>query len=277
VSYAPVSIKNLRSYLAAVTGLSATSLGIVGNTAHKRGYHLGRDRIYDGSGPGVGNLDYSVQLTRDKAGLTDAASAIDIGNFTDLRKLSTWLVLQCQAGECPDIREVIYSPDGKVVKRWDNSVKKLYTGGDGTGHGDDSHLTHTHVSFYRDSESRDKVETFRPFFEPSTGDEMPAFKVVDLPTGVLTLQDEDGIHYLRLRDNKLIEVTDRAAFGSKEPILPVRMDEPIVPGKPDTDDWTLGYIVGEDAAFVLQRNAVVKSPTYSVSVGGKPAGSVSLP
>jgi hypothetical protein len=117
-------------------------------------------------------------------------------------------------------------------------------------------------------------------FPPDTatgGDEVTYKVVTTLPTGRLTLANQEGIAYLRLRDGEVIEVTDREAFGTKEPILPVRLDEPMVAGKPDTDDWRLGYIVGEDAAFVLARNVVVNVPLYTVTVGGKTVGKVPLP
>jgi hypothetical protein len=261
MSYAPLTLTALRTYLAGQTGLSLVSLGIVGNKAHTRGYHLGRDRIYDGSGgPGTGDADYSVKTARDKAGLTDAASAMDIGNFKRLREMSKWLVAEAQrnAPGTRDLREIIYTPDGRVVLRWDR--ERGYASKPQPGEADDSHLTHTHISWYRDAQSRDKTDLFRRFFQPlpDTGVEMATYKVVaDMPTGKLRLADQDGIHYLRLRDNELIEVTDPAAFGIKDPILPVRLDEPIVEGKPATDEWRLGYIVGEDAAFVLSRNVVV--------------------
>lgn len=87
---------------------------------------------------------------------------------------------------------------------------------------------------------------------------MPAFTVVNnLPTGTLTIKaGQTGVMYLRLRDGKLLAV-DPAKFGAKRPILPVRLAAPIIAGKPLTDDWTLGYVVGDDAAFVLARNVTV--------------------
>jgi hypothetical protein len=54
-------------------------LGIVGDSNHARGYHLGRDRIYAASG--VGDADYSVRTARDQAGLSNAAAAMDVGMF----------------------------------------------------------------------------------------------------------------------------------------------------------------------------------------------------
>ena len=164
MTYAPANLRTLQAFLAAETGLPLVSLGIVGDAKHVTGYHCGKDRIY--SPAGKGDADYSVKLARDRAGLTDAASAIDIGNFPRLRAMSVWLVEQCKANrpDTRDIREVIYSPDGLVVRRWDNVAKRDYLGGTGTGQGDDSHRTHTHISFFRDSEAADRAAVFRRYF-----------------------------------------------------------------------------------------------------------------
>jgi hypothetical protein len=102
-----------------LTGLPAISLGIIGNAAHLNGYHLGRDRIF---GPdGEREEDYSVKTDRDKEFVSDAASALDIGAFKRLREMSMFIVAQGQANapDTHDIREVIFSPDGVTVLRWD--------------------------------------------------------------------------------------------------------------------------------------------------------------
>lgn len=141
------------------------NLGIVGDTAHAAtgvSYHLGKSQLSAGA--------YSIAFPRDKAGLTEAASAVDLGkfggSFTGLRSFSTWLVDRCKAGDpgTDDIREIIFSPNGLIVQRWDNYAKKLYAGGTGTGQGDDSHKYHTHISFPRDSEFRDKIALFGRYF-----------------------------------------------------------------------------------------------------------------
>ncbi|MEV1157741.1 hypothetical protein AB0J27_20315 [Micromonospora chokoriensis] len=136
-------------------GLTAAAVGIVGDSAHRGGYHCGRDRL-------VSN-DYSNRVARDKAGLSDYASALDIGTFAygrhNLRTFSVWLVAECAKGtaDTRDIREVIYSPDGKTVKRWDRERR--------SSTGDDSHLWHTHISFYRDATKagRDLSAVFRRY------------------------------------------------------------------------------------------------------------------
>jgi len=129
--------------------LDPAEVGIVGDTAHVRqgdSYHLGLpEQTRDG---------YSVrESARDRAGLSDLASAVDVGEFRvtvrgkshDLRSFSLWLVAQCKSNtvDSRDIREIIYSPDGKTVRRWDRERRR--------SSGDSSHLWHTHISLFRDA------------------------------------------------------------------------------------------------------------------------------
>ncbi|MDG4784364.1 hypothetical protein O7626_41120 [Micromonospora sp. WMMD1102] len=142
------------------TDLDPNEVGIIGDPNHRGGYHCGRDRVDDD--------DYSVrESSRDRSGLTEAASALDIGQWSttvagkrhDLRSMSIWLVAQCKAGaaDTRDIREVIYSPDGDVVKRWDRLGKR--------SSGDSSHRWHTHISYHRDATraGRDLTALFRRY------------------------------------------------------------------------------------------------------------------
>ena len=183
MTYAPKSITDVMKVWTTNGGVN---LGIVGDTAHAAtgtSYHLGKDQLSAGA--------YSAVLARDRAGLSNAASAMDLGRLdgtlANLQKFSKWLVARTRAGaaETRDIREIIYSPDGVAIKRWDNNAKVLYTGGDGTGQGDNSHRTHTHISFFRDSEYRDKTGLFLPYFTvviPPTPPEDPmAFAQVEIP------------------------------------------------------------------------------------------------
>lgn len=138
---------NIDSDTARSQDLEPAEVGIVGDPAHRGGYHCGEDRV-------VLN-DYSVvESPRDRAGLGDDASALDVGQFSyrdalgrthNLQTFSRWMVAECMSS-APDtmgIREIIYSPDGKTVKRWDR-LRKRSTG-------DSSHLYHTHYSFFRDA------------------------------------------------------------------------------------------------------------------------------
>ncbi|MEU0078578.1 hypothetical protein ABZY58_11830 [Micromonospora tulbaghiae] len=140
--------------------LEPAEVGIVGDVNHRGGYHCGSNRVV--------NNDYSVvESSRDRSGLSLFASALDVGTFSvrsggkthNLRTFSAWMVAQCVAGEpdTRDIREIIYSPDGKTVRRWDRLGRR-------TG-GDSSHLFHTHFSFFRDSTKagRDQTPLFRRY------------------------------------------------------------------------------------------------------------------
>ncbi|RAN92667.1 hypothetical protein GAR05_06159 [Micromonospora saelicesensis] len=140
--------------------LDPGEVGIVGDSAHRGGYHCGSDRV-------VTN-DYSVvESSRDRAGLSDFACALDVGQFSatvagkshNLRSFSVWLAGQCKAGaaDTKDIREVIYSPDGSTVKRWDRLGKRTS--------GDSSHRWHTHISYHRDAikAGRDQTAVMRRY------------------------------------------------------------------------------------------------------------------
>ncbi|MFG1873121.1 hypothetical protein [Micromonospora arborensis] len=140
--------------------LEPAEVGIVGDPAHRGGYHCGSDRV-------VTN-DYSVvESPRDQAGLTLDAAALDVGGFEvrsggrthTLPSFSLWCVGQCaaNAADTRDIREIIYSLDGSTVKRWDRLGKRTT--------GDSSHRWHTHFSFFRDATKagRDQRPLFRRY------------------------------------------------------------------------------------------------------------------
>ncbi|MEU8185174.1 hypothetical protein AB0B85_23995 [Micromonospora sp. NPDC049044] len=138
--------------------LEPAEVGIVGDPSHRGGYHCGSDRV-------VTN-DYSVvESPRDRAGLTLDAAALDVGGFDvrsggrthTLASFSVWCVAQCaaNAADTRDIREIIYSPDGKTVKRWDRLGKRST--------GDSSHRWHTHFSFFRDATKAGRDQ--RPLFQ----------------------------------------------------------------------------------------------------------------
>ncbi|MFC0504211.1 hypothetical protein [Micromonospora costi] len=140
--------------------LEPAEVGIVGDPAHRGGYHCGSNRV-------VTN-DYSVvESPRDRAGLTLDAAGLDVGQFEvrvdgrthNLQTFSTWCVGQCaaNAADTRDIREIIYSPDGRTVRRWDRLGRRKS--------GDNSHLWHTHFSFFRDAikAGRDQTPLFRRY------------------------------------------------------------------------------------------------------------------
>lgn len=182
MSVAPSKLVELQSFLKAQTGLGGVSLGIVGNAAHKSGYHLGHDRIFEKTS-GQGERDYSVKTARDHSGLSDAASAMDIGSFKGFRRMSKFIVAEARANaaDTRDIREVIYSPDGKTVFRWDR--ERGFASKPKKGEADDSHLTHTHISWYRDAEKRTKTGVFKRFFEGGPPTPTPKPKTPKKPKG----------------------------------------------------------------------------------------------
>lgn len=177
MTFAPTALLALRDLWTANGG---EFLGIVGDDSHAAtgGYHEGRDDLDRvGIGPGSAKPDYSIIHDRDFRGLTNAASAFDFGaihgSIEELRAFSVWLVGQCQhsAVGSEDVREVIYSPDGAHVWRWSGVDLQLHEGWPNyTGQGDSSHLTHTHVSYFRDSESRDKLALIAPYFSQQEAD-----------------------------------------------------------------------------------------------------------
>ena len=159
----PPRLVELGKFWKAQGGVNLGIAGDAGHVAKGVSYHLGKDELVETA--------YSIQLPRDKAGLTNAASAIDLGkldgSLASLRAFSMWLVASCRADAAVrhDIREIIYSPDGKTVQRYSGTDNQIHTG---PGNGDLSHRGHTHISYFRDSEFRDKVAVFRPFFETAS-------------------------------------------------------------------------------------------------------------
>lgn len=163
MTFAPPTLLAARAFLKGQDpDLSDDEVGIVGGPSHVlqgTSYHLGRDDLKMEKNP------YSARTARDKAGLSNAASALDIDDDLDeLRELSKWLVRQCQAGapDALDIREIIYSPDGLLVLRWDRERGQASLP---IPDSDTSHRTHTHISYYRDSEFRDKTGVFQRFYQ----------------------------------------------------------------------------------------------------------------
>lgn len=182
MTYAPRTLSDARAYIIREYGVPANAVGIVGDSNHWGGYHCGEDRVVSG--------DYSVvESSRDRSGLTDASAGLDIGTFSkridgralNLAHFSRWLVAECKAGapDTRDIREVIYSPDGRTVKRWDRLGRRTS--------GDNSHLWHTHISYFRDSESRDKTALFRRYIGQED-DDMIGLKLGDTGERVKHLQ-----------------------------------------------------------------------------------------
>lgn len=154
----PDDLRNIRAYLMPRTGLPAVSLGVQHFQPDGGGYHEGEDLLNEG---GSADDDYSVnESQRDRNGLTDDASALDVGDFDDgqghtLEGLNAFMVARCQAGDprARNIREIIYKSGPGTVSRWDALGVR--------SDGDLSHLTHGHYSFFRDSAgTRDRPDDF---------------------------------------------------------------------------------------------------------------------
>lgn len=227
MSYAPAPLLELQSFMQQQTGLPLADLGVVGDLAHDGGYHCGWDRR-NLDDKGVLH-DYSWQeSTRDSSHKTNAARAFDCGMFPRLREMSIWMVQQCQQGapDTSDIREIIYSPDGVNVLRWDRLKIR--------GSGDSSHLTHTHFSFFADAESRDKLGLFQRFFNggkmQTEGQRNVGYMIqngmVGVEEPVLHIPAEDGYKPINLTNpfavvlKALVEGTDAkippfAAIGAR--------------------------------------------------------------
>lgn len=191
MTYAPATIRAVAAYWVARGG---ENLGIVGDAAHaaRATYHNGLDRAIKRYGTSnmdvIASKDYSFRLARDRIGATNAASALDLGRLggerQPMRDFSVWLVRECVARKpgTDDIREIIYSPDGKVVKRWDGASRVIRDGYPvATGQGDSSHLWHTHISYFRDAEARDKIIPFRAYFEEPEPDVIPLNVTSEVP------------------------------------------------------------------------------------------------
>jgi hypothetical protein len=132
-----------------------------GSNRNLDSYHMSVPQLRQG-GPGL--RSYTLRTGRDRSvietPLEEYACGIDIalpGRY--LRAFSVAVVELCQTGEpyTRDLRDIIYSPDGKNVYRWDaergaasEPVKSVFKNGLWT-EGDMSHLWHTHCSQYRNA------------------------------------------------------------------------------------------------------------------------------
>lgn len=147
MTYAPKRLLELRDYAIRDLGAPPKGVGIVGDTVHQGGYHLGWDRLKKFKGWS----DYSAKRARDRAALrgptADAACAFDLSaNSRDHRRWLGALVRDLIAGQeyTRGIRAVNGSLDGHKAWRWDREYGFKPT--------DDrlQHVGHSHLEFYRD-------------------------------------------------------------------------------------------------------------------------------
>lgn len=262
MTYAPASIKALASFWVAQGGVN---LGIVGDLAHQAkgySYHLGKDQLASGA--------YSARTTRDLAGLTNAASAIDLGrldgSLVNLRAFSSWLVGRCRtnAPGTYDVREIIYAAVVRgtaIVMRWDR--ERGYASLPQTGEADDSHLTHTHVSFYRDSELRPKVGLFSPYFEEDMDDRIIPEARATVGAGPIFADYglTSQLHAFAA------DVPGVQLYGKSATVAAIRIDK----ASGDAEDIHVGYVpvaritVADPAAAALARLSTVKSKVAALA------------
>lgn len=187
---APSDLLTVRQRVMAITGLTdPADVGIVGDGLHARtgGYHEGHDVL---SAIGVLATDYSVaEYARDRAGLTDSASALDValawpsGGRAAAIRWTNLLVADLLAGtpgtEC--LRAMNYSPDGTARCRRDKRTGLVEEASS------DSVDIHTHFEFWRDTEgqragafadlvvrrARQAITGVDPNAPTTTGDDMP--------------------------------------------------------------------------------------------------------
>lgn len=213
--------------------LDPAEVGIVGDPDHVGGYHCGADRVRRVDGQ---IRDYSVtESDRDRVGLSGYACALDIGEFRvtvggrtyDLPHLSAWIVGQCRAGaaDTRDIREVIWSADGRTVQRWDRLGRRST--------GDSSHRWHTHISYHRDAirAGRDQAGLIRRYLTS---------------IGLLAGEDDD---MLTEKDKPIIgSAVHNTRIGKSTITIGVRLEE-------------LGKVPGELAEARLRQEAILRAVT----------------
>ena len=260
MTYAPATLSQLGKYWSDHGGVN---LGIVGNQKHCAGYHLGKDRIFsdcackpDGTcESGKRWSDYSVQTSRDKAGLTNGSAAIDLGKLNgtlvQLRQFSDWLARRCvkSVAGTEDVREVIYSPDGKRVLGFKDGVDFLIP-----DYGDLSHLTHTHVSFYRDAEARDKRPLFAPYFTvPDTDTEEVVLDYTHIDG-----QADSGPGTVTVTiDGAAAILVDGTLYGL--PKGSVKHSYGLIRFKDGTWKGQDAYLIGQDCGYLLKRAVTYKA------------------
>lgn len=201
MTYSPQTWLEVRYLFQNKTGLPAVSLGIQHYQPDGGGYHEGNDLL---AAAGRQDSDYSKrESVRDRPG-TNGASAIDIGWFdvvlrngrrVTLFDLTRWMLAHIWDADALWIREIIYSLDGKTVKRFDRLGIR--------SSGDLSHLTHDHISGFRDDENVNKVNFFARFWA-----EMEGASTVSL------IQGDDNDRQLLFRMSSTVRMEDTTSAPS---------------------------------------------------------------
>jgi len=228
--------------------LEPAEVGIVGDPAHRGGYHCGSDR--------VDSDDYSVdESPRDRAGLTLDASALDVGWFEvrvngvthNLYTFNRWIVgeLERKAPDSLDIREWIYTLDGKTVRRWDRLKRRRS--------GDKSHLWHSHGSWFRDAikANRDQTPLFRRYLDTIgiLEDELSADDVFKypIPNDVLDGKPVAFATFVRSFNNSLT----RLEAGVRESL---KTSQAALAAAQGVDDDGIKSMIRESTAAEIERD-----------------------
>jgi len=146
--YAPGAVYSLFALIQ--KGIPSAGLaGIMGDPAtHTYGYH--RSRNWNRLHSSQGFSDYSIRLSRDLGGDGDACSALDISLSPDLMKAVTNRLLHAAKAKDPRLsalREFCGTLDGRNTYPWDLPTNSS----EGVNTWDSSHLSHVHLSLYRDA------------------------------------------------------------------------------------------------------------------------------
>lgn len=162
--YAPQSLKWLGSQVVKRVK-SARMSGIVGDSAHRYGYHRARSVLPSG--------DYSTKLAADRAGDADAASAIDISLSPAMMRTVTRRFMDVATNKNDSrrkyFREFYGTLNGRTVTGWDTHAHEAVSS-------DDSHLWHVHVSVHRKyATSRSAAEALLTIFTGEDENDMPEF------------------------------------------------------------------------------------------------------
>lgn len=252
MTYAPTDLLNVRLWLLArfdinkglarAADLDPAEVGVVGDDAHAAsgGYHIGNDGL---ARVGRRDSDYSKRESpRDRPG-TNAASALDIGDFTGgghtLRSLSAAIVDACKRGDSRtrDVREIIWSPDGVNVKRWDRLGIRSTGGSD--------HRWHTHLSFHRDSEGRrDRDDNFLGLLKAIADRTESALGDTVTPQDAILFWTHD------LVDGPNAEPAYKMLLRAADGVTSLKADVAAIKARPAVDATQVAAALAADTAFV---------------------------
>lgn len=225
MTYAPADLKQIQRYLRERTGLPWASIGLTHQVPEGGGYHEGRDLLHAANKcPDCPGGDYSyTESIRDRRGLTDAASGLDLGDFDVVykgvrrtrRDLTRFLLARFDDPRARDIREIIYSLDGVTVRRRDREGRRT--------NGDKSHTSHDHYSLYRDSEGRRaRLDNVLGLFMEFFGD-LPAPAPTTLEDDDMTPEQAENLKAMdnRIRDALVKGVETMRDIPGEGPAVPV--------------------------------------------------------